>query len=68
MAGFVLMDEGRRSGKEAKNTQDREQLCTEIPAFELVASERPDDPETGSGHAITCCRGNRVVVRSVSES
>jgi hypothetical protein len=33
-ASVVMMDEGRRSGKEAKATQEREQLCDQIPAFE----------------------------------
>ncbi len=32
--GIALTDEGRRSGKEAKATEDRERICTEIPALE----------------------------------
>lgn len=30
----ALMDEGRRSGKEAHATRDREELCDRMPAFE----------------------------------
>ena len=33
-AGMALTDQGRRSGKEAKNTENREQICSEFPAFE----------------------------------
>mgnify|MGYP001088345229 CR=1 FL=1 len=33
-ATAALMDDGRRSGKEANATRDREQLCDELPAFE----------------------------------
>jgi len=33
-AGMALTDEGRRSGKEAKNTENREQICVEFPALE----------------------------------
>ena len=33
-AGMALTDEGRRSGREAKNTENREEICTSIPAFE----------------------------------
>ena len=33
-AGMALTDEGRRSGKEAKATEDREQVCSEFPALE----------------------------------
>jgi len=33
-AGMALTDEGRRSGKEAKNTENREQICAEFPALE----------------------------------
>lgn len=30
----ALMDDGRRSGKEANATREREQLCDQVPAFE----------------------------------
>ena len=33
-AGMALTDEGRRSGKEAKATEDREQVCATFPALE----------------------------------
>ncbi len=33
-AGMALTDEGRRSGKEARNTENREQICCEFPALE----------------------------------
>jgi hypothetical protein len=33
-AGMALTDEGRRSGKEAKNTENRERICSAIPALE----------------------------------
>jgi hypothetical protein len=33
-AGMALTDEGRRSGKEARNTEHREQVCAEFPALE----------------------------------
>jgi hypothetical protein len=33
-ASHALMDEGRRSGREAKATEQREELCTEFPALE----------------------------------
>jgi len=33
-AGMALTDEGRRSGKEAKATENREQICSEFPALE----------------------------------
>lgn len=33
-ASSALMDEGRRSGREAKATEQREELCTEFPALE----------------------------------
>lgn len=33
-AGVVLMDEGRRSGKEAQAAEDRERVCSELPGFE----------------------------------
>ena len=33
-AGMALTDEGRRSGKEAKATENREQICAEFPALE----------------------------------
>ena len=33
-AATALMDEGRRSGKEAKATEQREQICSEFPALE----------------------------------
>lgn len=33
-ASFVLIDEGRRSGREAKATQDRDRVCSELPEFE----------------------------------
>jgi len=33
-AGMALTDQGRRSGKEAKNTENREQICAEFPALE----------------------------------
>jgi hypothetical protein len=33
-AGMALTDEGRRSGKEAKNTENRERICSEFPALE----------------------------------
>lgn len=33
-ASTALMDEGRRSGKEAKATEQREQVCAEFPALE----------------------------------
>ena len=31
---MALTDEGRRSGKEARNTENREQICCEFPALE----------------------------------
>ena len=33
-AAHALMDEGRRSGREAKATEEREELCNEFPALE----------------------------------
>jgi hypothetical protein len=33
-AGMALTDEGRRSGKETKATEDSEQVCSEFPALE----------------------------------
>ena len=33
-AGIAFTDEGRRSGKEAKATENREEICSEFPALE----------------------------------
>jgi hypothetical protein len=33
-AGMALTDEGRRSGREAKATENRERICAEFPALE----------------------------------
>ncbi len=33
-AGMAFTDEGRRSGKEAKATENREEICSEFPALE----------------------------------
>jgi hypothetical protein len=33
-ASHALMDEGRRSGREAKATEQREEICTDFPALE----------------------------------
>jgi hypothetical protein len=44
-AGMVLMDEGRRSGREARATEERERVCSEFGGFEdaLAAGEVSSD-------------------------